>query len=46
MRTALRNFRCHQPLWDAALAKAHAEGRSLSAVLVEFLEHYTNPKGK
>ena len=39
-KTPLRNVRVPDDLWNAALAKARAEGRSLSEVLVAYLRRY------
>ena len=39
-KTPLRNVRVPDDLWSAALAKARAEGRSLSEVLVAYLRRY------
>lgn len=37
---SLRKFGVEDDLWEKALAKARSEGRSLSAVIREFLESY------
>jgi predicted transcriptional regulator len=45
--TPLRNIRVPDELWDAAKAKAEADGRSVSAVLVEALRRYvTRPPAR
>ena len=38
--TPIRNIRVAGRLWNAALAKARAEGRSVSEVLVAYLRRY------
>lgn len=38
----LAKFGIDRDLWNEALAKAKSEGRSLSAVLREFLESYVS----
>lgn len=40
-RTPSRNLRVHDLVWDASAARATGEGRTLSAVVVEFLEQYS-----
>lgn len=39
-KTPLRNLRVPDDLWKAALAKARAEGRTLTDVLVAYLRRY------
>ncbi len=39
-KTPLRNLRVPDDLWQAALAKARAEGRTLTDVLVAYLRRY------
>lgn len=39
-KTPLRNFRCDDQMWFTAKAIAQAEGRTLTEVLVTFLEGY------
>ena len=47
MPTPSRNFRCDDTLWDAAKAKAEAEGRDLSLVIRELLSRWiTRPPRK
>lgn len=41
MRTPLRNVRVPGYRWQAALAKARAEGTNLSAVINGWLANYT-----
>jgi hypothetical protein len=38
--TPIQHFRADQALWDAGLARAAREGRSLPSVLRRFLEAY------
>lgn len=38
--TPARSFRVPDVLWDAAKAKAHGEGASLTYVLVRYLQDY------
>jgi hypothetical protein len=38
--TTLRNVRIPDELWDAALAKAEAEGTNVSEVLRKYLERW------
>jgi hypothetical protein len=40
MPTPLQNLRCERDLWSSAMAKARAEGRTLSDVIREFLRAY------
>lgn len=44
--TTLRNVRIDDDLWDAALAKADAEGTTVSEWIREALTNWTQPKGK
>ena len=39
-KTPLQNIRVDRELWSSALAKARAEGRTLSEVIREFLREY------
>jgi len=39
-KTPLRNFRIAEDLWKAAQAKAAAEGRTLTEVVVSYLRRY------
>ena len=39
-KTPLRNFRIPDDLWDAARAKARAEGRTLTDVVLAALRAY------
>lgn len=41
-KTPLRNIRVADELWKAAQAKAKAEGRTLTAVLVAYLRRYVS----
>jgi hypothetical protein len=41
-KTPARNIRVEAELWKAALAKARAEGRTLSEVLVAYLRRYVS----
>ena len=41
-KTPLRNIRVPDALWKAAKAKAAAEGRTLTDVLVAYLHRYVN----
>lgn len=41
-KTPLRNLRVPDDLWQAALAKARAEGRSLTEVLIAYLRRYVS----
>lgn len=41
-KTPLRNLRVDGELWNAALAKARAEGRTLSEVIVAYLRRYVS----
>lgn len=41
-KTPLRNIRVEKELWQAALAKARAEGRTLTDVLVAYLRRYVS----
>lgn len=43
-RTPTRTIRVHDVVWDAAKARASSEGRSITAVLVAFLEDYSGVK--
>jgi DnaJ-class molecular chaperone len=43
-RTPSRNMRIHEAVWNASLARAQREGRTLTAVVVEFLEGYGGVK--
>ena len=45
-KTPLRNLRVPDDVWQAAMAKARAEGRTLTDVLVAYLRRYisTPPK--
>jgi hypothetical protein len=47
-KTPLRNIRVAEGLWKAAQAKAAAEGRTLTEVIVTYLRRYasTPPKPK
>jgi hypothetical protein len=39
-KTPNRNLRVPDAIWDAALAKAHAEGRTLTDVITAYLRRY------
>ena len=41
-KTPSRNIRVEKELWQAALAKARAEGRTLTDVLVAYLRRYVS----
>jgi hypothetical protein len=41
-KTKLRNVRVPDELWDAAMAEAKAEGRTLTDVIVSDLHRYVN----
>jgi hypothetical protein len=41
-KTPLRNLRVPDDIWTAALAKARAEGRSLTEVIVAYLRRYVS----
>lgn len=41
-KTPLRNIRVPDDLWNAAMAEAKAEGRSLTDVIVGDLHRYVN----
>jgi hypothetical protein len=41
-KTPLRNVRVPDELWNAAMAEAKAEGRSLTDVIVSDLHRYVN----
>lgn len=41
-KTPVRNLRVEKELWQAALAKARAEGRTLTDVLVAYLRRYVS----
>lgn len=45
-KTPVRNLRVPDPLWSDAMAKAHAEGRTLTDVITAYLHRYvaTPPK--
>ncbi len=47
-KTPVRNLRVPDDLWHAAHAKAQAEGRTLTSVLVAYLKRYisTPPRHK
>jgi hypothetical protein len=47
-KTPLRNIRVAEDLWKAAQAKAEAEGRTLTGVIVDYLRRYisTPPRRK
>jgi hypothetical protein len=44
--TPLHAIRIDAELWDAALAKAEAEGRTLSEVIREYLERWVKRPAK
>ena len=44
MPTAIRTVRVPDELWRAAIAKARAEGTTVTAVLVRALERYVRSK--
>ena len=39
-KTPLRNIRVPAHIWNAAMAKARAEGRTLTEVIVAYLRRY------
>jgi predicted HicB family RNase H-like nuclease len=41
-----RNVRVSDELWDAARAKAEAEGRNLSEIIREALQEYVDTSGE
>lgn len=43
-RTTSRNVRVHDDVWAAAKARAEAEGTTVSAEVVRFLERYSRTK--
>lgn len=43
-KTPTRTFRCPDPLWLAALAKAAERGENVSDVIRRALERYVNRK--
>jgi len=47
-KTPVRNLRVPDPLWSDAMAKAHAEGRTLTDVITAYLHRYvaTPPKSR
>lgn len=45
-QTPVRSFRPPQALWAEAAAKAKAEGRSMSDVLIGLLHHYVRQPPK